>query len=768
MFIQNHDRTAVIEKGNEISYGELLRRIHFFASLYKIKKTDERVIICMENRLEWFSAFFSVWKNGGVPVPVDYLSSPDEIAYILKDCSPSCIFFSDETREKVEQAVTQSRKRAVKINVDSITDKSDSFPPDGLPALDNDKTAAIIYTSGTTGSPKGVMLSYDNFMANIESVTCDEALFYRKDQRVMVMLPLHHVFPLAGTMIVPLYLGATTVFCPAITGDAILKTLQSYDINMIVGVPRLYEMIGKGIHMKISENPVALFLLKLAGIIRSEKLSRILFKKVHEKFGKGLEWLISGGAPLDIRIARLFQTLGLRLVEGYGMTEAAPMISCPRPGHIKPGTVGYPIRETEVEIRDGEICFRGRNMMKGYYNRPEETAEIIKDGWLHTGDLGEFDKQGHLVITGRRKEIIVLPNGKNVNPVEIESAVESLSGGIEEAGVFEKDGRLHIIIRPDAAYIDSHEILNITEYFRADVIEKYNRSVAPYKRLTHIHLVSRELPRTRLQKLKRHRLEELIESRDDISADIEMPEFDEYHMLADYLKTESGREVKPDDHIEIDLGLDSLAKVSLLAYIKNRFGITMQETVLSQYSRIKKLAEFLKTNRNEEESSAESASDWRSILAQSGGSIMLHKSRFPHITVKRMLSFLIKLIVRIRTKGLERLPVSPYILAPNHQSHLDWLILATSLSDDIMRKTYIFAKEKHFKQRWRRWMADRSNIIIMDIHRDLNESIQKMAEVLKSGNNLVVFPEGTRSKDGSLGSFKKSFAILARELNVPV
>jgi long-chain acyl-CoA synthetase len=767
MFIKNYHNTAIIENGEEVSYSDLLREITFFTTLFKIRGSQERVIVCFENRSEWFYSFLAAWKSDAVPVPVDYLSTAEEISYILKDCTPKVAFHSNKTKEAVENAVKLYRKKIKLINVDEIDDRHSEFDVEELEALDETKTAAIIYTSGTTGSPKGVMLSYDNFIANVESVSCDEAPFYNSSQRIMVMLPLHHVFPITGTFLIVLNLGATAVFCPEISGEAILNTLQTYNINLLIGVPRLFEMIAKGIENKINQSAVARVIYTVAKVLQWKGFSRVVFKKVHEKFGSGLEFIISGGAPLDVRYIKIFKTLGIDLIEGYGMTEASPMISCPRPGNIKPGFVGLPIKETEVSIIDGEICFRGRNMMKGYYNRPDETADVIRDGWLHTGDLGYIDKDGFLKITGRKKEIIVLPNGKNYNPVEIEKKILSISAVIEEIGIFEKDGKLHTMVRVNDDFISKHKIENVSEYIRSEVINTYNSSVAPYKKLSHIHFVTVELPRTRLQKLKRHKLAELLDNPDNLQ-DLELPEFDEYKLLAEYLKQEIGREVKPNEHIDTDLGMDSLSKVSLIAYIKNTFGVDLSEALLNQYSHIIKLAEFLNKNKNKKALQSVIKPDWNSILNDDDTSVKLTKSRFPHITAKHILTFFLHVITSVKTRGMENLPAAPFIVSPNHQSNLDWIILASSLKTSVMRKTYIFAKEKHFKQKWRKWMATRSNIIVMDITKDLHDSIKKMAVVLKSGNNLVIFPEGTRSHDGTLGEFKKSFAILSKELSVPI
>ena len=304
-----------------------------------------------------------------------------------------------------------------------------------FPESNPNDTAVIIYTSGTTGSPKGVMLSYDNLLVNIEAVTTDVNI-YTSEDRVMVLLPLHHIFPLMGTMIIPLGVGGTIVLSPSMASEDIMATLQ-HGITIIIGVPRLYNLIRKGIRDKINKSGVAKLLFKIAEKKNSLTFSRKIFGSVQRKFGGKIKYMVCGGAALDKEVCKDYLTLGFEILEGFGMTECAPMITFTRPGRVLPGSAGEPLKTNEVKVIDGEIVNRGRNVMQGYYNRPEETAAILKDGWLYTGDLGHLE-DNRIFITGRKKEIIVLSNGKNINPEEIENKIQSMTEVITEIGVFEK------------------------------------------------------------------------------------------------------------------------------------------------------------------------------------------------------------------------------------------------------------------------------------------------------------------------------------------
>ena len=218
--------------------------------------------------------------------------------------------------------------------------------------------------------------------------------------------------------------------------------------------------------------------------------------------------MVSGGAALDKEVAKDYLTLGFEILEGFGMTECAPMITFTRPGRVLPGSAGEPLKTNEVKVIDGEIVNRGRNVMQGYYNRPEETAAILKNGWLYTGDLGHLENN-RIFITGRKKEIIVLSNGKNINPEEIENKIQSMTDVITEIGVFEKQDMLHAVIYPDYQKAKQLGIDNVEEMIKWQVIDKYNQSVTPYKKVMKFSLVKEPLPRTRLLKLKRFLLPQL-------------------------------------------------------------------------------------------------------------------------------------------------------------------------------------------------------------------------------------------------------------------
>ncbi|MFW5754683.1 MAG: AMP-binding protein [Marinilabiliaceae bacterium] len=760
--LKNRGEKKAITYGDEtISYGQLMGKIEQFSGLYEPKE-GEKVAIFMENRPAWIYSFYAVWHNKETAVPLDHLATENEVAFILKDCQPTAVFTSENNEATLQSAIRKAGIETQIIRADRFEQPVEGFHSGGdFPTPEPENTAAIIYTSGTTGSPKGVMLSYDNLKANIEGVS-DKINIYTPESRTLVLLPLHHIFPLMGTMVIPLYTGGSISISPTMASEDIIKTLQENRITILIGVPRLYAAIRKGIMDKINASLPARGLFALAKKINNPSFSKTLFKTVHQKMGGHLQHLVSGGAALDKEVARDYQTLGFEVLEGFGMTEAAPMITFTRPGRVVIGSPGEPLPGTTIDIIDGEITAKGRQVMQGYYNRPEETAQVVRDGRLFTGDLGEMDQNGFLYITGRKKEIMILSNGKNVNPVELEQKIEA-SPFVRECGVFFKDDMIQAVVVPEKSAVDTPGEQNLEDIIRWKVIDPFNNEVSAYKKIMRFFLTDQELPRTRLSKLQRFKLEAFAKETPE-EEQVEEPDFDEYQMIARYLEKEKNRKIHPNHHLEMDIGFDSLDKVGFESYLEQTFGVKMDPSEMTKFNNIRLLAEHIRETKTKKE---EQKINWREILRERVH-LQLPKTWATGSLLMRISRFFFHLYFRYRARGKHNIPKGPFILAPNHQSFFDGLFVASYLKTRDIRNTYFYAKEKHVRAPWLKYLAHRNNIIVMDLHNDLKSSIQKMAEVLKQDRNLIIFPEGTRSQTGQLGDFKKTFAILSRELNIPV
>lgn len=362
MLLTDHQKPAIILPDQTISYHQLLLTISTMVRAMEVSE-KARVVIFSENRVEWIATFYAAWNKGAIVVPVDFMSTESELLYITQDCTPEVIVCSAQVHETVQAMAGQLDFTPQVIVFEEL---EQAAPTDGVTEItctDPEQTALLIYTSGTTGAPKGVMLSFTNILANIDAVTKGIPI-YSKDERVLMLLPLHHIFPLLGTMVAPLYIGATIAMCPTLKSEDIIKTLQDNGVTIIIGVPRLYKLISTAIMTKIKANKVASLLYSLAEKLQNRTLSKLLFGSVHRKFGGKLKYLVSGGAALDPVVGKQFTTLGFEVLEGYGMTEAAPMITFTRPGQVLIGSAGNNLPGTLIEIRDEEIVAKGKNIMQ--------------------------------------------------------------------------------------------------------------------------------------------------------------------------------------------------------------------------------------------------------------------------------------------------------------------------------------------------------------------------------------------------------------------
>lgn len=758
---QHGSNTAIAYKDQHITYDELTQNIFGYAQLLEGKKMD-KIAIISENRPEWVMAFYAAWYHDITVVPIDFMATADDVAYILQDCEPEYIFYSPNTAKVLEEALSLANTSIDKYEFGSsqINKIKGTWPA----IKDEERTAVIIYTSGTTGDPKGVMLSYTNIQNNVKAVTVDVPIYDEKSV-VLLILPLQHVFPLVGAMLTPLSIGGTVAICPSLQASEIMATLQNNKVTLIIGVPRLFEMIYKGIISKINASGITKFLYKTVRALKSPALGKVIFKKVHQQFGGNLHTLVAGGASLPTEVGSFYDALGFEVLEGYGMTESAPMIAFTRPGDVVIGSVGKPLPVLEVELRDGEVVAKGKSIMKGYYNRPEETAETIIDGWLHTGDLGRFDKEGRLYITGRKKEIIVLSNGKNINPNGLEEKLMSVSEDtIAEVGVTQHEGVLHAVILPDFKQLSKLNINDVKAYFNNLLTKVYNPEVAAYKKVNKFTIVKEGLPRTRLSKLQRFRLNDIITNGQEKKKAKINPDTKEFKSIQKFLENLLASDVNADSHLVFDLALDSLAKLELTDYISRTFGLEINEDELLDFNSVGELSVFISSHK---EHFTEKDIDWHEVMTQAI-ELKLKRTWYSLRIIKFLARGLFKLAFKINIKGDRTLPQGAAIIAPNHSSFLDAFLVFAFMKRSDINDVYFYAKKEHVSGPFRRLMASRNNVIIMDLEKDLHHSIQQLAQLLREGKKLIIFPEGTRSATGELGEFKSTFAILSKVIDVPV
>ena len=428
------------------SWGDIKDRIFKLSSKIKsLIKEGDRCLILSENRPYWLISDLAVMNAGGISVPIFTTYSSNDYEYILNDCKPSLILVSNNDQfKKIKNHVNLNEQKVIsfeEIDVDSLIIKDilneENYKKEINNKLKRNMPACIIYTSGTSGNPKGVILSHGGILSNCEgAVELLETLTKKKDPTFLTWLPLSHSYE-HTVQFIQIIVGAKVYY--AETLEKLISNMNTARPTIMTAVPRFYQNLftkintnfekQKGLKKKLINQTLELGkkILKKEQLSFSEKIvnflcEKLVRKKIRGQFGGNLQAFVSGGGALDQKIGEFLNAVGLPTLQGYGLTEASPVVSCNLPDLVKVESVGPPFRTNKVKIAgDGEILIKGENVMLGYWNLKEETKKAIQDGWLHTGDIGEFDNNNYLKITDRKKDIIVNLGGDNISPSKIEN-----------------------------------------------------------------------------------------------------------------------------------------------------------------------------------------------------------------------------------------------------------------------------------------------------------------------------------------------------------
>lgn len=497
-------------------------------------KKGQRLAILSESKPEYGACVFASALAGFVTVPLDIKLTKHELKSILLDAQPTVMLVSQQFLEMAKWLKNEIDSIKYILVIDEHAKNEDVMNIYDLPDRYNGKwrrrssksTMFIIYTSGTTGSPKGVEITFRNIINQLEILKDPlDAILQDRKVTVLSILPMNHLFEMTVGFCTFLNFGFSVYYTQSLKPQDITSIMRDKKVEFMIVVPAFLKLLKAGIEKEIKNLPkfaqlMFKFIYHLAKFIPSYEVKKILFKKIHDKFGGNFMGCIAGGAPLDVEVGKFFERIGIKVYQGYGLSETSPVVAVNTDKRSVLASVGRPLKtfETKIVEETGELWLRGPSVMKGYHNQPEMTAEVLDaDGWLHTGDIAKIDADGHIYITGRIKNMIVLQGGKKVFPEEVEAVLEK-SEYIAELCVLgekrtfgAKDGAEEVtaVIVPKEDLYKQHSPEEVEKMIKADV-KLLSNQLTQYKRPSNVIIVREPLPRTTTRKVKRLEVKKLI------------------------------------------------------------------------------------------------------------------------------------------------------------------------------------------------------------------------------------------------------------------
>lgn len=733
-----------------------------------IEKGD-RIVLASEGRPEWGIAYFAILLTGGTAVPLDVELSREEMLNIIDSSGAKAVIASPRLVSKLGP---NGRSPSAPVwSLEGLFQTAEQLPFDAdLPVRRRpEDVASIIYTSGTTDSPKGVVLTDRNFTALTARLA---AVFdLRRSDALLSVLPPHHTFEFSAGLLMPLATGASVTYLEERTPELIQRAFREAPVTAMIGVPAVWESLHRKIANSIDARPWLLrqvleLLFRGNRLLRERygvNVGRILFRPIHARFGGRLRYLVSGGAPLRPAIFNDMVGYGFGIHEGYGLTEAAPVVSVGWPGHRFPaGSVGWPLPGVEVRIHGadhdgiGEVVVRGPTVMSGYLDAPEATRGTLQHGWLHTGDRGRIDEKGRLFIVGRDKDVIIDGSGKNVYPDEIERLYADVPGVSELCvlGVGEPE-RVAAMVVPDETWARERGL--DPEAHKEEIrrhLKEFGSKLPFPRRVKLVQFQSEPLPRTSTRKVRRADL------RTQFKLEAGKAESEGSAVMARVQRVvaQVGRvaHAAPSDRLDDRLGFDSLMHLELLSALEKEFaGAHIPPEELANAETVADVAQVIERRRGKDADIAHQEEApvlaVPSVVAKSGKSLLGWAQHFAYDAV-----------LEVEVEGRGNIPANRnFIVVANHASHLDMGLVKYALGDFGRGLRSLAAKDYFFEDPVRRaYFENFTNLLPIERHGSLRRSLRLASEALRDGQSLLVFPEGTRSRDGRMAPFKPAIGYL--------
>jgi long-chain acyl-CoA synthetase len=741
------------------TYEETARAARGFAARLAstgLQKGDT-VVFWGENRPEWIACYWGCLLLGVIVVPVDYRSSPDFVLRVRRLVDARVLLLGDDVPPLPEDG-----SRAARWLFADLDWHADG-PWPGAP-IDRDDIIQIIFTSGATAEPKGVVIRHRNVLANIVPVE-REVEKYRtyalpfRPIRFLNLLPLSHMFGQALATNVPPMLRGTVVFTRSLNPHDILHLIESRRISVLVCVPKILDVLREHALRLAPESALP----APPGISIPGRWWK--YRRLHRAFGLKFWAFVVGAAPLPPDVEEFWRTRGFAVIQGYGLTETAPIVTLNHPFRTSKGSVGTPIAGVEIRIADdGEILVRGENVSSGYWG--QSGTMFDPEGWLHTGDIGERDAEGHVFIKGRKKEMIVTPEGLNVFPDDVERVLNELPGVRDSAVVGVAEGgqeRVHavLVVEPGAD--------------TSAVVRDANARLQDHQRIRGASVWPGDaLPRTEgTKKLKRAQIREWVRSG---AQPVAAPQGDTVEALI--ARFARGRDVTGVTTLE-ELGLSSLERVELMVALEDRFQTSIDEGRFSSAASVGDLKALVERPPAVEE--VEEPVDFPSW------------NRTLPVRVVRRLSLgtwilpLARVFAGIRVEGLERLRGvdGPVVFASNHQSHFDVPVILAALPGrwrsrvaPAMLKEFFKAHFYPAEYSWFDRLTNSVNYYLASFYFNAfpipqreagaRHTLKYIGELTGGGWSILIFPEGVRAETGAIKPFRGGVGMIASRLDVPV
>lgn len=761
--------------------------------------------IFAENSWQSIVLVAGILLSGAAVMPLDPQFSGSILEHTLNDAAPRLLFANEPQQQAVCDALGHCSVPVYCTDKDVGADSWRSLLCPGGPApktVRPEDRAALFYTSGTTGLPKGVPLTHANLVFQQRAII--RTGLVKDTDRILLPLPLHHVYPFVVGIFTPFSLGVSLILPQALVGAELVRAIKQGKATIVIGVPRLYEALYDGVISQINgltwpAAPIVRTLVACSGLVRrrfNRYLGKTLLGALHNKIGPSLRIMASGGAPLDPKLAQNMEALGWKIAIGYGLTETAPILTVNPPGSGRLDTVGKALDGVRLRIEPaprkeetpsapeteafGELWVQGPGVFQGYHNLPDLNASAFTDGWFRTGDLARLE-DGWLVLNGRASTLIVTKNGENIQPEAVEHVLDT-HPFVKESGVLDHEGSLAVLVIPDLVAV--RESGRTPEEAIRLAVKEISAALPSYQRPSIVAVSSNRLERTRLGKIQRHLLAShfthTLEGQTELqlgpiplqemqTADRRLLENDAargaWELLAALFPK---RRLTPDAELAVDMGVDSLEWLRLSMELSKTTGVELNEDRIASIVTVRDLLRICsqaEKTANDYVDPIESPEAYLDAATKQwleptrGARLVFY--RLLHASVGR----LIRLLFRLEIQGLEHLKGEEnLVLTPNHTSYLDPVVLVAALPFDFLRNTNFAAWiGAAFANSFLSFFSRTAQAVPIDAVRKPAASMALGAAVLRRRRNLVWFPEGMRSRSGELLEFQPGLGrILAR------